>query len=179
MATINGKALVKDGKPLDRVYSNGKIVYGRNYILKSKRTLASQVDANDTGWVDTSIPISTLSDKIFTISVQVEYDNVTAVTGRNRIGMELVATKVNPDGSKKTHYFEVWRNPKVGESFHGSISTTFDMTGIVLESGFTSNHWGEGLYIQGVVAENISISNPKIEMGNKATDWTPAPEDYI
>ena len=30
MAIINGKALVKDGKPLDRVYSNGRLVYGRN-----------------------------------------------------------------------------------------------------------------------------------------------------
>lgn len=30
MAIINGKALVKDGKPLDRVYSNGQLVYGRN-----------------------------------------------------------------------------------------------------------------------------------------------------
>ena len=30
MATINGKALVKDDKPLDRAYSNGQLVYGRN-----------------------------------------------------------------------------------------------------------------------------------------------------
>lgn len=30
MATINGKALIKDGKPLDRVYSNGQLVYNRN-----------------------------------------------------------------------------------------------------------------------------------------------------
>ena len=30
MAIINGKALVKDGNPPDRVYSNGKLVYGRN-----------------------------------------------------------------------------------------------------------------------------------------------------
>ena len=30
MAIINGKALVKDGKPLDRVYSNGQLVYNRN-----------------------------------------------------------------------------------------------------------------------------------------------------
>ena len=33
MATINGKALVKDGKPLDGAYSNGQLVYGRNLLL--------------------------------------------------------------------------------------------------------------------------------------------------
>ena len=35
MATINGKALVRDGKPLDRVYSNGQLVYSRNLIVRT------------------------------------------------------------------------------------------------------------------------------------------------
>ena len=33
MAIINGKALVKDGNPLDRVYSNGRLVYNRNLFF--------------------------------------------------------------------------------------------------------------------------------------------------
>ena len=33
MATINRKALVKDGNPLDRVYSNGQLVYNRNLFF--------------------------------------------------------------------------------------------------------------------------------------------------
>ena len=33
MATINRKALVKDSKPLDRVYSNGQLVYNRNLFF--------------------------------------------------------------------------------------------------------------------------------------------------
>ncbi|MDG9745796.1 hypothetical protein, partial [Leuconostoc falkenbergense] len=45
MATINGKALVRDGKPLDRVYSNGVLVYGRNLLLNSK-TLSWGVTSN-------------------------------------------------------------------------------------------------------------------------------------
>ena len=36
MATINGKALVKDGNPLDRAYSNGQLVYGRNLLDGTK-----------------------------------------------------------------------------------------------------------------------------------------------
>ena len=44
MAIINGKALVKDGKPLDRVYSNGQLVYSRNYILNSSGMNASNTN---------------------------------------------------------------------------------------------------------------------------------------
>lgn len=179
MATINGKALVKDGKPLDRAYSNGQLVYGRNYILNSKHTLALQDNTYDTGWVDTSIPISELSNKVFTISVQVDYDNVTAVTSNNRIGLEIIAHQVNSDGSTKVRYFGAWKYATVGESFHGRVSTTFDMSGVTLKSIYTPNHWGQGIYIRGITATNVSVSNPKLEEGNISTDWTPAPEDYI
>ena len=34
-----------------------------------------------------------------------------------------------------------------------------------------------GLYIQGLGSGTAIIGRPKIEIGNKATDWTPAPED--
>ena len=33
MATINGKACVVNGNPVDKVFSNGVQVYGRNYVL--------------------------------------------------------------------------------------------------------------------------------------------------
>lgn len=167
--------------PYDYIYQNTKIdlstVGGRNYILNSKHTLASQVDAMDTGWVDTSIPISTLSNNVFTISVQVDYDNVTAITGGSRIGAEVIALSIQPDGSTVTKYFGVWHRPKVGESFHGRVSTTYDMSGVALKSVYTPNHWGGGLYISSITATNVSVSNPKIEMGSMATDWNPAPED--
>jgi len=158
---------------------NAISVGGRNYILNSKHALSSQVDAMDTGWVNTSIPISALSNTVFTISVQVDYDNVTAVTGGNRIGAEIIAIEVKPDGSNKTRYFGTWRNAKVGESFHGMVSETFDMRGVVLKSVYSANHFGGGLYISGITATNVSVSNPKIEMGNTATDYTQAPEDVV
>ncbi|QBZ02798.1 hypothetical protein [Weissella confusa] len=156
---------------------NNLAVGGRNYILNSKRTLDSKVSTSDAGWVDTSIPISMFSNTVFTMSIQVDYDNVTAVTGANRAGIELVAVEVKPDGSNASRYFGVWRNAKVGESFHGRISATFDMRGANLKSVYAPNHWVQGMYLQGITATNLSVSNPKIEIGNSATDWTPAPED--
>ncbi|MCT4390827.1 hypothetical protein, partial [Leuconostoc falkenbergense] len=141
---------------------NALSVGGRNYILNSKRTLSSQVDAMDTGWVDTSIPISALSNTVFTISVQVDYDNVTAVKGGSRIGAEVIALEVQPDGSNRTKYFGAWYKPVVGESFHGRVSATYDMSGVALKSVYTPNHWGQGMYISGITATNVSVSDPKL-----------------
>ena len=45
MAIINGKALVKDGKAVDKVFSNGRQVYGRN-LLKGTRTPVSLTGNN-------------------------------------------------------------------------------------------------------------------------------------
>lgn len=152
-------------------------VGGRNYILNSKRVLSASSGAQDTGWVDTSIPISVLSNTIFTISVQVDYDNVTTTAGGKRLGVEIIALEAKSDGSTATRYFGVWKKTNVGESFHGRISATLDMRGVTLKSVYSPAHWGGGLYIDGVTASNMSVSNPKIEIGNVATDWTPAPED--
>lgn len=167
--------------PYDFIFQQSKVdtstLGGRNYILNSKHTLASQVDAMDTGWVDMSIPISALSNTVFTISVQVDYDNVTAVKDGSRIGAEVIALRIQPDGSAVTKYFGVWHSPKVGESFHGRVSTTYDMSGVALKSVYTPSHWGGGLYISSITATNVSVSNPKLEIGTFATDWTPAPED--
>ncbi|RDG17668.1 hypothetical protein DQM11_09065 [Leuconostoc pseudomesenteroides] len=165
---------------------NNLAVGGRNYILNSKRVLSSQDPAAqhnesnvwwDTGWVDTSIPISAFSNKVFTISVQLDYDNVTAISTGDRVGIEIVANEVNPNGSKKSRYFGVWKYVKNAESFHGRISATYDMSGVALKSVYTPNHWGQGMYISGITATNVSVSDPKLEMGNVATDHSLAPED--
>ena len=152
-------------------------VGGRNYILNSERTLSGSGNAQDTAWVFTSIPVSAFSNKTFTISVQVDYDNVTAVTGFGRIGIELTNSSVLPDGSNKTVYIGAWRKPVVGESFHGRIYATLDMSEVTLKNVYAENSWSNGLYIQGITGTNISVSNPKLEEGNIPTDWTPAPED--
>ena len=152
-------------------------VGGRNYILNSKRVLSASSGAQDTGWVDTSIPISALSNTIFTISVQVDYDNIATAMGGKRLGIELIALEAKSDGTNVTRYFGAWKKANVGESFHGRVSATFDMHGVTLKSVYSPAHWGGGLYIDGVTTSNISVSNPKLELGNIATDWSPAPED--
>lgn len=154
-------------------------VGGRNYILNSKRALVGSGSFEDTNWVYTSMPINAFSNKTITISVQVDYDNVTSVSGRSRMGFEVAANQKNADGTKVTKTFGAWQGVSVGDSFHGRIYSAFDLSNINLESRDTSNQnlWSNGMFIQGVTGTNVSVSNPKIEIGNVPTDWTPAPED--
>mgnify|MGYP002677407306 CR=1 FL=1 len=160
-------------------------VGGRNYILNSKRVLdtkdpSAQHNSDswwDLNWLDTSIPVSDFSNKVLTISIQADYDNVAVANSGARVGIEILANEVKPDGSIQERYINNWRNVKQGDSFHGRFSTTVDLRGVVLASIGAPNHWGGGLYINSITDTRVSISNPKIEISNVATDWTPAPED--
>jgi hypothetical protein len=66
-------------------------------------------------------------------------------------------------------------------SFHGRINYSTTLDGDI--SNFNQFRYkGLGMYIQGSEIKfadggYIRVSNPKLEIGNRATDWTPAPED--
>ncbi|MBC6498538.1 hypothetical protein H7R52_07070 [Weissella confusa] len=66
--------------------SNIKFEIGATaYILNSKATYTTGA-----GNFPTSVPISFFSNKTVTLSAQVDYDNVTAVSGNGRVGVEFV-----------------------------------------------------------------------------------------
>lgn len=155
------------------------LLVNRNYILNSQRALTGSGDFIDEWWVNTSMPVRSFSDRKIVISVQVDYDNVTSVSGMKRVGLEITANQKMTDGTTAVKYYGTWKSVSVGDSFHGRIYSTFDFSNVNLENQDTSQPslWGGGLYIQGVTGTNVSVSNPKIETGNAATDWTQAPED--
>lgn len=168
MAIINGKALVKDGKPLERAYSNGKLVYGRNYVLKSNVSSTRIRDG-----FQSSVPESYFNHKKLTVSVQVDYDNITALSSNRRLGVEFGL--VNKDSNNL--WLGAWKYPAVGDSFHGRISNTMDFSNTEFKDNET-NQLNQGIYVQGITGTNVSVSKPKLEI-ETVTDWTPAPEDYI
>ncbi len=154
-------------------------VGGRNYLLNSLYMLSgSAVQYTN---LNSSIPISKFSNNVITVSAQFDYDSITALNNQKRIGFEVFATQILSDGTSKIIYFNVWDYPALGSSFHGRKSSTFNLANksIVASSDSSPNLWAGGLYIQGIVGTGVSISNPKIEIGNVPTDWTPAPEDTI
>lgn len=148
---------------------------GRNYVLNSDVSTTSNITN-----FKTSIPVSNFSGKIITVSVQVDYDNITELPSSsifNRIMFEPAAK----DGKTgNTRYFGTSITPQIGDSFHGRISATYDLTNVNIIGFYTGenvNTWGQGIYVQGVVGTNVSVSRPKIEISTIATDYTQAPED--
>lgn len=202
MAIINGKALVKDGKPLDRVYSNGQLVYGRNYVLNSSGinakdtvrptlignmslvsadasvsytsdsiVIKSKASSSPYGWfyqiaTNGTIPTnsSIVPGQTYTFSVKVR-GTVSQVALRwgSTIG-------VNNTGMKFYNISNNWT--KIYATFaisNGAKDIFFRILGAVNNqflTGFTGN-------------ETFEFKEVKVEYGNVATPWTPAPEDYI
>lgn len=149
---------------------NALSVGGRNYIINSD--ISSGTTLTDKFF--TSVGAGVFSNKVITLSVQVDYDNITNLSGNKRIGFLTFLTKT--DGNNI--WFGAIKYPNLGDSFHGRISVTTDLTNInVLD--LNSNKLPLGILIDGVEGSNVSVSRPKLEIGNKSTDWTTAPEDVV
>lgn len=154
-------------------------VGGRNLLLNSNitytvtgtGTAASYTSSNppikyDVNFDELSkIPVG----NYITMSVYVKIENaVFGGSGSKRCGFE--ASLVREDGSMK--YSGVWI--QACDNFEGRISNILP---ILEKDIFTGVNAQPYLYVQGLVSGTVTISQPKLEVGTKATAWTPAPED--
>ena len=171
MSTINGKACVVNGTPVDKVFSNGRQVYGRNYIQNSDNYLigaGKQQDIIDDISGDT---LKKLRGKQVTISVDVDYTNARHELGQScRIGVEFSVTYE----SGQRQYLGAWKWTTVGESFSGRISQTM----VFKDEPIISTSAEVWAYAQDAFDES-SVGRPKLEIGTTFTDWSPAPEDVM
>lgn len=143
-------------------------VGGRNYILNSKFSTAVDVPA-----LQQSVDPSFYSNKQVTTSVYVKYDNVkTMVTDAGQFKRVVFAVSFR-DASGEMRYLDAQKIiTTIGESFAGRVSQTIDLSGFNVASMPTV-----AVFISNFTADYVEASNPKLEVGNVATDWTPAPED--
>lgn len=178
MATINGKALVRDGKPLDRAYSNGVLVYGRNLALGTAKGVTG-VGSN---------------------SINGAFGGYALAGGKK---LSDIYNQYGPSGYLILSFDWVASGPTISGKFspqwNNSPWYVLADSDIKPSSTYSSGHheWTVSLGINGYATSvatgiatgirfrqdnlqgNITISNLKLESGNKPTDWTPAPEDYI
>lgn len=81
----------------------------------------------------------------------------------------------------QTIYYTVYdSNHSVVQAQRNSKVTTEDgrfVLMLTMPSGASELHIGFGYYPYSSASGEYTVSNLKIEKGNKATDWTPAPED--
>lgn len=172
MTTINGRACVVNGAPVDKVFSNGMQVYGRNLLTST----GNHTVTGSGPWINGLLSNETTDDLLtlfkglegqtLTVSVDYEYSGFVAGSGSNRLGWE---TGIIADTAS---YHGTWYFPK-NDSGSGRISSTFvvpkNITGITESRG----------YVQLSGSGTGTLSHLKLEKGSVATPWTPAPEDYI
>ena len=139
---------------------------GRNYILKSNDFITSEYKFLN---ISPSFLNEVVKSDSITLSVDIMFNNL---IGGNRLGIEFHIIYTDDT----FQYFNVWRWINTGD-----IGTSFSER---IVNVIQNEHKGKkikeisqlGLHIQ-CSAESVKVSNPKLEIGNKPTDWSPAPED--
>lgn len=154
--------------PVDKVFSNGRQVYGRNLLLDTDFWITQPNTSQPLKW---AINQDDLIGETITISFRVDIDNVTAIANQKR----LVLAFSWVSHSDNTIYVDpsLWVD-EIGVSIHQIVAKT-----IVIQKDAKLITLTPRIYNQGVEADSIKVGHPKIEKGTKATDWTPAPEDVI
>lgn len=146
-------------------------VGGRNLILNSKQYSLTSTSSAMSSRYDFSIDKSEFRAKHFVLSLDIEAADATgAVTDKHcRIGTEISITYAD----ETTEYYGVWQ-------FLGTSPITCKTRKSVVFSVADKEIKSIAeccLYIQNLASGSATISRPKLELGNTATDWTPAPED--
>lgn len=165
MPTINGRACVVNGTPVDKVFSDGRQVYGRNLLAGVDRTIHQA-----TGWFQW---IANIERKFIKVGEPLCFS---ALINNAPHAGELVQGNACCAMQAKDVSGKV-----ILEKDGNTIS--FDADGISQVSMVVPN---ETDAIQIFIVNNNSsmLQNPyygypKVEFGNVATPWTPAPEDVM
>lgn len=160
MSTINGRACVVNGKAVDKVFSNGRQVYGRNLLPDTNNTLTTSTTGH--GWV-TGLPSYELpkpleANQTYTLSCYLE-----PVTHDVCVCMGTI-TNGNVFGTTVT----------AGSKGISTLTITFTQ-----EEAAASHYCWVTFTHKQTDTSTVSSKGFKFENGNVATPWTPAPEDVM
>jgi len=202
MPTINGKALVKDGKPLDRVYSNGQLVYSRNLLLNSSGMNASTTTRPVLRGTISNVSLATItydSDAITLTNpasnknTEWHYQLVTAyqdisktplIAGKQyTLAVDVMGTAKQVAfrwGSKEISPYQVFKAFDINNTSWTRVVWTFTLPVGTLNTylrihGAINNQYATGF----TGGETLRFRYVKLESGTILTDWTTAVEDYI
>ena len=142
------------------VFAEDNLIQGRNYILDSARTRTlfndgtKMLTLNDWFYIDTET-----AEKFDGQTVTISFDYDCDITS----GKCFIALYHNWNN------IYTFTSDKNGEGHFAVTKTLGDVT----------HSTNRALYLQGTFEGSISISNVKLEIGDKSTAWTPAREDPI
>ena len=144
---------------------NSLQVGGRNYLRDSDKSITGW--GQDLGTIPNEV-LNELAGKTITVSCDVEWSGYAHDNSRqNRLGFEASVT--GSDGHN--YWFGAWVHPST-DSGKERVSAQYTLPAGVT---FAVNNNGHNGYVD--INGSGKVSHVKIEVGTKATDWTPASED--
>jgi len=159
MADITHGTWIKDGTPVDKVFSDGKQVYGRNLILRTNNVLTT---TNGNGWgtgqPSYSLPEALKTNQTYTLSCYlepVEHDVCVCMS---------TTTRGNIFGTTVT----------AGSKGISTLTITFTQEDVEVPHSVWVTWTNEQTDLSTVSGKGF-----KFEKGSIATPWTPAPEDIL
>jgi len=165
MPTINGRACVVNGTPVDKVFSNGRQVYGRNLLAGIDSTIHQAP-----GWFQW---IANVPKKFIKVG---EHLCFSAFINNAPHAGELL----------KGNAFCVMQLKDISGNVlleKDGNPINFDADGISQASVVVPNETDAiQLFIVNnntSMLQNPYYGNPKVEFGNTETPWAPAPEDIL
>ncbi|MDM7526343.1 hypothetical protein [Lacticaseibacillus paracasei] len=163
MPTINGRACVVNGTPVDKVFSNGRQVYGRNLLAGINKAVHQAP-----GWFQwvTNIPAKFIKvGQPFCFSAFINNAPYAEAMGKGNAFCIIKA--VDSSGNILLN--------KNGNAIN------FDADGVSQASLIVPDKTSTILLfvMSNVMDQNTYYGYPKLEFGSIATPWTPAPEDVM
>lgn len=177
MADITHGTWIKDGKAVDAVYQNGVKVYGRNLILNS-----ANLSGFSTWVADGNKPTTTADGSEMTIVTKHGGLNINSANlSKNlpNVG-DTVTISVEAKGTATLQF-----NYQNGNGYVGQQQFTVTDEYKRYFAQYTWDPINASVNQQFVIFTSDStdatliIKNSELEVGNVATDWTPAPEDVM
>lgn len=161
MSTINGNVCVVDGVAVDKVFSNGKQVYGRNLFMGTSAVKTSIIKAGTRGYAQTLFSI--VGGETYTYSISMI---TMGHTGHSSIAW-LDANKAIISIKAGNDYLWAANGGRFSNTFIAPINAVYaSLTPWYFSQVYTSD-------------TNISWYHEKFELGDVSTPWTPAPEDVL
>lgn len=162
MTDITHGVWIKDGKAVDKVFSNGRQVYGRNYALNTANTI-TVTGNNKVGNILGDYPTS---------------NEISAISIGTKLTISYDIDVTNADGGKSyfgwsgTHAWQSFINAKTFVEGKNHVSLTFDLdtalpVGTILHMTVDNS------------TATYSVSNLMLEVSSLESGHSLAPEDVM
>lgn len=179
MSTINGKVCVVDSVAVDKVFSDGQQVYGRNLYLNSKsikdayrinagaKVTVEPFDSNTNMWHIVAAQGNGINVGIYLpnygngkIPDNSDWSYSADVKGAGKLGRFGIETdNANPViGTVGSEWSRISQTGRIDNLNRKTLIMYFDTTSSPVDA---------------------YIKLPKLEIGNTPSPWTPAPEDVL